>query len=80
MFLKPEVREEYLEPVTIGEHMPQGATLAEMQGQPETIIVAALLHDDIGHFVGDLGAFTMDDTEDRLHEHAGAALVFSHQS
>ena len=74
--------EEYLgEPVTIGEHMLQGATLAEMQGQPETIIVAALLH-DIGHFVGDLGTFTMDDTEDRLHEHAGAALLarFSHQS
>lgn len=67
--------EEYLgEPVTIGEHMLQGATLAEMQGQPETIIVAALLH-DIGHFVGDLGTFTMDDTEDRLHEHAGAALL-----
>ena len=67
--------EEYLgEPVTIGQHMLQGATLAEMHGQPEAIIVAALLH-DIGHFVGDLGTFTMDDTEDRLHEHAGAALL-----
>ena len=41
--------EEYLgEPVTMGQHMLQGATLAEKAGQPDEIIVAALLH-DIGH-------------------------------
>ena len=38
--------EEYLgEPVTMGEHMLQGATIAEQNGQSEEIIVAALLHD-----------------------------------
>ena len=33
--------EEYLgEPVTMGQHMLQGATLAEKAGQPDEIIVA----------------------------------------
>ena len=41
---------EYLgEPVTMEQHMLQGATLAERNGLPEDIIVGALLH-DIGHF------------------------------
>jgi phosphonate degradation associated HDIG domain protein len=67
--------EEYLgEPVTIGEHMLQGATLAEQAGQPEEIVVAALLH-DIGHFTSEFGMFAMDDEEDRHHEDAGAAVL-----
>ena len=41
--------EEYLgEPVTMAQHMLQGATIAEQQGLGEDIIVATLLH-DIGH-------------------------------
>lgn len=67
--------EEYLgEPVTMGEHMLQGATLAEQQGMPEQVIVAALLH-DIGHFTSEFGTFSMEDTEDRHHEEAGAAVL-----
>ena len=67
--------EEYLgEPVTMGEHMLQGATIAESEGQPEEIIVGALLH-DIGHFTGEFGTFMMNDTEDRHHEDAGAVLL-----
>ena len=67
--------EEYLgEPVTMAEHMLQGATLAEQAGQDEVIIVAALLH-DIGHFTSEFGTFSMDDTEDRYHEEAGAAFL-----
>ena len=67
--------EEYLgEPVTMGEHMLQGATLAERQGQPEEIIVGALLH-DIGHFTSEFGTFSMEDTEDRHHEDAGAEVL-----
>lgn len=67
--------EEYLgEPVTMGEHMLQGATLAERNGQPEEIIVAALLH-DIGHFTSEFGTFSMEDTEDRHHEEAGAVVL-----
>lgn len=67
--------EEYLgEPVTMAEHMLQGATIAEQNGQPEIIIVAALLH-DIGHFTSEFGMFQMDDTEDRFHENAGADVL-----
>ena len=67
--------EEYLgEPVTMGQHMLQGATLAERAGQSEEIIVGALLH-DIGHFTSEFGTFSMDDTEDRFHEEAGAAVL-----
>ncbi len=47
--------EEYLgEPVTMAEHMLQGATIAEQNGQSEEIIVGALLH-DIGHFTSEFG-------------------------
>lgn len=67
--------EEYLgEPVTMAEHMLQGAHLAEKQGEPEIIVVAALLH-DIGHFTSEFGTFSMTDTEDRHHEEAGAKVL-----
>jgi phosphonate degradation associated HDIG domain protein len=67
--------DEYLgEPVTMAEHMLQGALLAEQQGEPEIIIVAALLH-DIGHFTSEFGTFSMDDTHDKRHEEAGAAVL-----
>lgn len=67
--------EEYLgEPVTMAEHMLQGATIAEKNNQSEEIIVSALLH-DIGHFTSEFGTFSMDDTEDRFHEEAGAEVL-----
>jgi phosphonate degradation associated HDIG domain protein len=67
--------EEYLgEPVTMAEHMLQGAHLAEEQGEPEIIVVAALLH-DIGHFTSEFGTFSMADTEDKHHEEAGAEVL-----
>ncbi|UWQ91080.1 HD domain-containing protein [Aliisedimentitalea scapharcae] len=67
--------EEYLgEPVTMAEHMLQGAAIAEQNGQDEIIIVSALLH-DIGHFTSEFGTFTMNDTEDRYHEEAGAKVL-----
>lgn len=67
--------EEYLgEPVTMAEHMLQGATIAEQNGLPEIIIVSALLH-DIGHFTSEFGTFRIDDTEDRHHEEAGAKVL-----
>jgi phosphonate degradation associated HDIG domain protein len=67
--------EEYLgEPVTMAEHMLQGAYLAEQQGEDEIIIAATLLH-DIGHFTSEFGTFSMDDTHDKHHEEAGAEIV-----
>jgi predicted HD phosphohydrolase len=42
--------EEYLgEPVTMAQHMLQGAKLAEQANEDEVVVAAALLH-DIGHF------------------------------
>ncbi len=67
--------EEYLgEPVTMAEHMLQGAHFAETAGERDEIIVAALLH-DIGHFTSEFGTFSMEDTEDRFHEEAGARVL-----
>ncbi|WP_170419926.1 (R)-1-hydroxy-2-trimethylaminoethylphosphonate oxygenase [Ruegeria arenilitoris] len=67
--------EEYLgEPVTMAQHMLQGATIAEQNGMPEEIIVGALLH-DIGHFTSEFGTYQPDDTEDRHHEDAGAEVL-----
>lgn len=67
--------EEYLgEPVTMAEHMLQGAHLAELNGESEEIITAALLH-DIGHFTSEFGMFSMDDTQDKYHEEAGAEIL-----
>lgn len=67
--------EEYLgEPVTMAQHMLQGATIAEDNGLDEEIVVAALLH-DIGHFTSEFGTFSMEDVEDRFHEEAGAEVL-----
>lgn len=67
--------EEYLgEDVTMAEHMLQGATIAEQNGQSEEIIVGALLH-DIGHFTSEFGTYHPDDTEDKHHEDAGAEVL-----
>lgn len=67
--------EEYLgEPVTMAEHMLQGATIAEENSMDEEIIVGALLH-DIGHFTSEFGTYHPDDTKDRHHEDAGAEVL-----
>ncbi len=67
--------EEYLgEPVTMAEHMLQGATIAEANNKSDEVIAGVLLH-DIGHFIGEFGTFTMDDTQDRHHEASGAEIL-----
>ena len=67
--------EEYLgEGVTMAEHMLQAAHLAEQNGESDTVIVAALLH-DIGHFTSEFGTFSMSDTQDKYHDAAGAVVV-----
>jgi phosphonate degradation associated HDIG domain protein len=67
--------EAYLgERVTMAEHMLQTAALAEADGAPDTLIAAALLH-DIGHFTGELGAYSPQDAVDRRHEAAGAMAL-----
>ena len=67
--------EEYLgEPVTMAQHMLQGAKLAEQKGESDITIVATLLH-DIGHFTSEFGMFNMSDTSDKFHENSGAEIL-----
>lgn len=67
--------EEYLgEPVSIAEHMLQGAVLAEQAGASEEVVAAALLH-DVGHFTHDFPTDAADQGIDSRHEEAGAAVL-----
>ena len=67
--------EDYLgEPVTVAQHMLQGAKLAEEAGAQDELVAAALLH-DIGHFTSEFGTFSMEDTHDKHHEEAGAEIL-----
>jgi phosphonate degradation associated HDIG domain protein len=67
--------EEYLgEPVTMAEHMLQGAWFAEKDGASDELVAAALLH-DVGHFTSEFGAYSPDDTHDKHHDDAGAEVL-----
>ncbi|SDR63037.1 phosphonate degradation operons associated HDIG domain protein [Rhizobiales bacterium GAS113] len=67
--------EEYLgEPVTMAEHMLQGAWFAEQEQASDELVAAALLH-DIGHFTSEFGTYSPDDTEDKHHDEAGAEVL-----
>ena len=67
--------ESYLgEPVTMSEHMLQGAWLAEQDGAPEVLVAAALLH-DIGHYTSEFGTYSPDDVEDKHHDEAGGEVL-----
>ena len=67
--------EAYLgEAVTVAEHMLQTAMLAQAEDAPDVLVAAALLH-DIGHFTSEFGAYSPEDTIDRLHDEAGAKVL-----
>lgn len=67
--------ESYLgEPVTMSQHMLQGAVLAEQEGAPDELVAAALLH-DIGHYTSEFGPYSPQDTTDNYHEEAGAHVL-----
>lgn len=67
--------ESYLgEPVTMAQHMLQGAALAEAEGACDELVAAALLH-DIGHYTSEFGPYSPEDTEDNRHDDAGAEVL-----
>ena len=67
--------EEYLgEPVSIAEHMLQGAQLAEEAEAAEEVVAAALLH-DVGHFTHDFPTDAADKGIDSRHEESGASVL-----
>ncbi len=59
------------EAITQLEHGLQSAYFAEQAGAPETVIIAALLH-DVGHLVVDVPENLADWVHDAQHEHTGA--------
>jgi [1-hydroxy-2-(trimethylamino)ethyl]phosphonate dioxygenase len=56
------------------EHALQAAKLAEDDGAPDSLIVAALLH-DVGHLLHGMGEHVADDGIDARHEEAGCAWL-----
>ncbi|MDH3221179.1 MAG: HD domain-containing protein [Gammaproteobacteria bacterium] len=64
--------EEYMgEAVSMSQHMEQTAACAVADGAPDSLVVAALLH-DIGHFVGAHPIEALEQGIDNVHEEAGA--------
>ena len=67
--------ESYLgENVSMADHMEQSAACAVEAGAPDSLVVAALLH-DVGHFVSDFPLDALEKGTDNLHEDAGAKLL-----
>ena len=67
--------EEYLgEKVSMAQHMEQSAACASADDAPESLVIAALLH-DIGHFVGDFPVEALENGIDNRHEEAGAEFL-----
>lgn len=54
--------------------MLQGACLAEAEHASDELVAAALLH-DVGHSTSEFGSYSPDDTEDKYHDIAGAAVL-----
>lgn len=59
------------EEVTMAEHMLQAAHLAEQQGEGESVILAALLH-DVGHYANALPPEVLMNGQDNRHQVSGA--------
>ena len=62
------------EPVSQAEHALQAAHLAVLDGAPEALVVAALLH-DVGHLLHDLGDDVADRGIDARHERSGGSWL-----
>jgi phosphonate degradation associated HDIG domain protein len=70
--------EEYMgEAVSMSEHMEQSAACAVADGAPDSLVIAALLH-DIGHFVGNHPIEALENGIDNNHEEVGARYLETH--
>jgi phosphonate degradation associated HDIG domain protein len=65
------------EAVSQAEHALQAAHLAETEGAPDSLIIAALLH-DVGHLISGHDEDAADHGIDDRHEVAGAAWLSHH--
>jgi phosphonate degradation associated HDIG domain protein len=63
---------EYMgEAVTMSQHMEQTAACAVADAAPDSLVIAALLH-DIGHFIGEHPIDALENGIDNSHEEVGA--------
>ena len=71
LFAQSGAREYMGEAVTMSQHMEQSAACAVADGAPDSLVIAALLH-DIGHFVGEHPIEALENGIDNIHEEVGA--------
>ncbi len=74
LFAQRGAREYMGETVTMSQHMEQSAACAVADDAPNSLVVAALLH-DIGHFIGEHPIEALENGIDNNHEEAGAAYL-----
>jgi phosphonate degradation associated HDIG domain protein len=74
LFAQRGAREYMGEAVSMSQHMEQSAACAVADGAPDSLVVAALLH-DIGHFVGDHPIDALENGTDNNHEEVGARYL-----
>ncbi len=67
----------YSEEVTELEHALQAATFAQRNDEPDSVVVACLLH-DFGHLCHDLGEDIAERGIDARHEEVGAEILAEH--
>ena len=71
LFADRGAREYMGEAVSMSQHMEQSAACAVADGAPESLVIAALLH-DIGHFIGEHPIEALENGIDNRHEEVAA--------
>ena len=74
LFAEQGAREYMGEPVSMAQHMEQSAACARADGAPDSLVIAALLH-DIGHFIGGFPIDALAEGIDNCHEQVGARFL-----
>ncbi len=74
LFAEQGAREYMGEAVSMAQHMEQSAACAVADDAPQSLVVAALLH-DIGHFIGGHPIEALEQGIDNLHEEMGARFL-----
>ncbi len=74
LFAEQGAREYMGEAVSMSQHMEQSAACAAADDAPQSLVVAALLH-DIGHFIGGHPIEALEQGNDNLHEEMGARFL-----
>jgi len=77
LFAQQGAREYMGEAVSMSQHMEQSAACAAADGAPDSLVIAALLH-DIGHFIGEHPIEALENGIDNIHEEVGASYLATH--